>query len=144
VTRLELAGPPWDWSDLAPSEVEEAWRELAIWVEQLRRDYRAWVTLPECWPLHEALRSELLYFMYWQKRVVHVGDDPEEGVRWHGELRRAAESWAKLATCDHTDATMPWPGVGEDQRRAVLARHLRQAVTDWQSRSRPPSRPPAR
>lgn len=133
---LELSGPPWDWSLLTAPELEEAWRELAIWVEQLRREYRLWVTLPECWPLHEPLRSELLYFMYWQKRLIHVGDDPEEGVRWHGELRRAAEAWGRLATCDHTESSNPWPAAGEEQRRAVLARNLRLAIDAWQGRTR--------
>jgi hypothetical protein len=132
---LEALGiPPWNWTELAPSELEEAWRELALWVEEVRREYRAWVTLPDCWPLHEPLRSELLYFMYWQRRIVQVGDDPEEGVRWHGELRRAAEYWARLATCDH-GADGPWLTVAsEPQRRAALSSSLQQAIAEWQSK----------
>lgn len=128
--------PPWNWSHLPPSELEEAWRELALWVEDLRREYRAWITLPDCWPLHEPLRSELVYFMHWQQRIVHLGDDPEEGVRWHVELRRSAESWGRLASCDHS-AGSRWAAVGgEEQRRAALARNLRQAMGEWRARPR--------
>jgi hypothetical protein len=130
---LDAVVAPWDWSRLTAPEVDEAWRELAIWVEFLRGEYRPWVRLPDCWPLHEALRSELLLFMHWQQRIVHLGQDPEEGVRWHSELRRAAEAWACLATCVH-GARERGPAAAEERRRLVLAANLGQAVRSWQAR----------
>jgi hypothetical protein len=126
--RLSL--PACDWSGLSPLELEEAWHELAAWVERLRHAYQPWVQLPDCWPLHEPLRSELLYFMSWQKRAL-TGEDPEDGVRWHSEIRRSAESWARLAFCDH-ESFIESPAPVQSQ---ATSRYLCQAVIAWPSRS---------
>jgi hypothetical protein len=125
--------PPWDWERLPASDLEGSWRELTLWVEWLRREYRGWVTLPDCWPLHEALRSELCFFMWWHRRAIGLADDPEDGVRWHAELRQAAEAWGRLATCDH-EAQDRWHPHNEEQRQAVLAGFVRQAIDRWQRR----------
>ncbi|MBO0689472.1 MAG: hypothetical protein J2P40_07870 [Candidatus Dormibacteraeota bacterium] len=127
--------PPWNWERLQASDLETSWRELTLWVEWLRREYRTWVTLPDCWPLHEALRSELCLFMWWHRRAVELSDDPEDGVRWHGELRQAAEAWSRLATCDHESGSRRRPP-DEDRRRAQLSGYLREAMEDWRRRAR--------
>lgn len=115
-------------------ELQENWRDLAMWVEWLRRGYGGWVSLPDCWSRHEPLRSELCAFMWWHRRAQRASDDPEDLIRWHGELRRAAETWARLATCDHgrPDGRLQQD---EQARRQRLAAHLRRAMADW----RPPA-----
>ncbi|MBO0688223.1 MAG: hypothetical protein J2P40_01430 [Candidatus Dormibacteraeota bacterium] len=125
--------PPWNWERLPASDLEASWRELTLWVEWLRREYRTWVTLPDCWPLHEALRSELCLFMWWHRRAVELSDDPEDGVRWHGDLRQAAEAWSRLATCDHDAQSRRPPD--EDHRRAQLSGYLREAMDGWRRRT---------
>ncbi|HYZ01670.1 MAG TPA: hypothetical protein VFA92_09260 [Candidatus Binatia bacterium] len=127
--------PPWNWERLPQTDLEASWRELTLWVEWLRREYRTWVTLPDCWPLHEALRSELCFFMWWHRRAVELSDDPEDGIRWHGDLRQAAEAWSRLATCDHEAQTDRRPA-DEDRRRAQLSGYLRDAMDSWRHRTR--------
>lgn len=127
--------PPWHWERLPQTDLEASWRELTLWVEWLRREYRTWVTLPDCWPLHEALRSELCFFMWWHRRAVELSDDPEDGIRWHGDLRQAAEAWSRLATCDHDAQTDRRPA-DEDRRRAQLSGYLREAMDGWRHRTR--------
>ncbi len=126
--------PPWDWSDASAEELLEIWHDLAVWVEWLRRSYTGWVMLPDCWARHEPLRSELCALMWWHRRAQRVSDDPEDLIRWHGELRRSAEAWARLATCDHgaPDGRLQQD---EQARRQRLAAHLRRAMADW----RPPA-----
>ncbi len=126
--------PPWDWAGASAQELQENWHDLAVWVEWLRRSYTGWVTLPECWARHEPLRSELCAFMWWHRRAQRASDDPEDLIRWHGELRRSAETWTRLATCDHgtVDGRLQQD---EQARRQRLATHLRRAMADW----RPPA-----
>ncbi|MFZ0215631.1 MAG: hypothetical protein WAM30_06765 [Candidatus Dormiibacterota bacterium] len=132
----EASGPPpWDWGELDAAEFQEAWRDLAIWVEWLRRSYGEWVTLPDCWPEHESLRSELCAFRWWHKRALHLEGDPEDLIRWHGEIRRAAESWARLATCEHAAPSTARFGTDEGARRQRFTQHLRTAMANW----RPPA-----
>ncbi|MGH7911003.1 MAG: hypothetical protein ACREQM_17530 [Candidatus Dormibacteraceae bacterium] len=126
----EPVAPPWDWSVAPPAELRESWHDLAVWVEWLRRSYAGWVTLPDCWPRHEPLRSELCAFMWWHRRAQRAADDPEDLIRWHGELRRSAESWARLAACVH-DGADPRLRQDEAARRQRLADHLRRAMADW-------------
>jgi hypothetical protein len=123
-----LPSPPWNWSGLSGEDLRAAWESLAGWVEALRDDYRDWVALPDCWPLHEPLRSELLFFKCWQERVLRLSDDPEDGIRWHSELRRAAEAWSRLALCDHAGQNLVpgWSSSGPDP--AALAGNLQLAI----------------
>ncbi|MBO0701353.1 MAG: hypothetical protein J2P38_00350, partial [Candidatus Dormibacteraeota bacterium] len=124
-----LAPPPWDWSTASAGELQENWRDLAVWVEWLRRGFSDWVVLPDCWARHEPLRSELCAFMWWHRRAQRASDDPEDLIRWHGELRRSAEFWTRLATCDHgaPDGRLQQD---EQARRQRLAGHLRRAMQD--------------
>lgn len=129
----EVPPPPWDWSGASAGELQENWHDLAVWVEWVRRSYTGWVSLPDCWARHEPLRSELCAFMWWHRRAQRASDDPEDLIRWHGELRRSAESWTRLAACDHgtVDGRLQQD---EQARRRRLAGHLRRAMADW----RPP------
>ena len=93
--------PPWVWDDLTPEVRAESWRRLAEWVEWLEEAYGTWVVLPPCWPVHEGLRTELTMFWYWHRWVSTAAVNPIDGVRWHNELRRSAQAWRELATCQH-------------------------------------------
>ena len=120
--------PPWDWRDLDQASLQAAWHDLAVWVEWLRRSYREWVSLPDCWPEHESLRSELCAFRWWHHRAQHTDGDPEDLIRWHGELRHAAEAWGRLATCEHGAPDAAPVGTDEAARRQRVSHHLRTAM----------------
>lgn len=95
--------PPWNWSELTEQERQEELEELAEWVADLQEAYGRWVRLPPCWPLHRALREELVVFWYWRERLDDSPDvPPEEAVRWHQSLRASAQVWAEsFGGCRH-------------------------------------------
>lgn len=127
-----LATTEWDWARLDIGERERRWDALVAWTGWLQEHYAAWVTLPPCWPRHEALRAELEFFRSWHAQLLDDGDG-SEGVSWHASLRAAATAWKDLADCEH-DAQFvrrtERGGGGEFQR------HLAEAT-----RSRPSVRP---
>lgn len=93
--------PPWVWDGLPRDTYRERWTGLVAWVDWLEEAYAPWVVLPNCWPAHEGLRAELVLFWYWHGWLISEATDPVAGIRWHGDLRRAAEAWRELSTCDH-------------------------------------------
>jgi hypothetical protein len=127
-----MAASEWDWAALAQSERDQRWRRLSAWVIWLQEHYSAWVKLPPCWPLHEALRSELEFLRAWHDGLIENGDGAE-GLSWHSSMRSSAAAWAELSDCKHSD--QPWRrssrGDNEEYRR-----HLAAAM-----REKPASRP---
>jgi hypothetical protein len=118
--------PPWVWDQLPDELYAESWRRLADWVEWLERAYAPWVVLPVCWPAHEGLRTELTVFWVWHRWFTTAAVNPVDGVRWHSELRRAAQDWRALANCLHD----PPPYNREQQdaaRRAERDRFIAEA-----------------
>lgn len=113
-----VSGPPWVWNQLPSAERRRRWQALVTWVEWLEEAYQPWVVLPACWPAHEGLRAELTLFWYWHGWLSTSADDPAAGVRWHAELRRAAEEWRRLAACDHRPP-------GPERERVMAARRTR-------------------
>lgn len=107
------AVPAWVWDHLPGELRADLFREVAGWVVWLEENYEQWVSLPACWPLHEALRTELSMFWMWHRLVTSSMTSPAEGVRWHHEMRRAAQAWRAVADCTHE------PGV---RQQATLAR----------------------
>lgn len=113
----------WNWARLSRQERTARWEVLAAWVAWLQETYEAWVTLPECWPRHEALRSELEFFRAWHAEIMER-NEPREGTDWHATLRAAAAAWTELADCTHEDR--PW--VEADRFRGPrFQHHLRAA-----------------
>jgi hypothetical protein len=130
----------WDWSRLDPAARRQRWDSLVQWVSWLVENYDPWVKLPECWPRHEALRSELAFFQEWHREVVESGD-PYDGTSWHSSLRSAAEAWTLLSTCRHEER--PWR-VGKATSSEAFQRHLAAAIEADDARepeSAPISRP---
>lgn len=95
--------PPWVWDDLPEAEYRDRWSRLVGWVQWLEEAYEPWLVLPACWPAHEGLRTELILLWYWHGWLTTEESDPVAGLRWHAELRRAADVWRQLSTCDHRD-----------------------------------------
>ena len=95
--------PPWNWRELSADDRRDELEELAQWVADLQEAYGRWVSLPPCWPLHRALREELMAFWYWRERLDESTDAaPEEAVRWHQSLRASAQVWAEsYGGCRH-------------------------------------------
>ncbi|WP_051110538.1 hypothetical protein [Longispora albida] len=93
--------PPWDWTGLPPDQLAENWAELAAWAGWLQEAYAPWVVLPDCWPAHEGLRTELRIFWYWHLFAVSASWEPSEALGWHNDLRSAAVAWRELAACRH-------------------------------------------
>ncbi|ADJ50408.1 hypothetical protein AMES_8582 [Amycolatopsis mediterranei S699] len=93
--------PPWIWDALEDDVRARSWQELADWVDWLGEAYSPWVHLPPCWPAHEGLKTELSMFWYWHRWLSTAAVNPIDGVRWHNELRRSAQAWRELATCQH-------------------------------------------
>jgi hypothetical protein len=93
--------PPWVWEHLSDELHDQSLRRLTAWVAWLEEAYAPWVTLPDCWPAHEGLRTELIMFWYWHRYLMTRAVNPTEGVRWHADLRRAAYDWRELAGCTH-------------------------------------------
>jgi hypothetical protein len=116
-----MAEAKWDWQRLSRQEQTARWDILTNWVAWLQETYEEWVTLPDCWPRHEALRAELEFFRAWHAEIFER-DSPSEGADWHASLRSAAEAWAPVASCTHEER--PW---AEPQRfrGPVFQQHLR-------------------
>jgi hypothetical protein len=95
--------PPWNWREMSEQERSDELEELAEWAARLQEAYGRWVRLPPCWPLHRALREELMAFWYWRQRLDEAPDAaPEEAVRWHQSLRASAQVWAEsYGGCRH-------------------------------------------
>lgn len=49
------------WVDLDPAQLEQAWKALVVWVDQVLalRYPHALATIPPCWPAHPAMVEEL-------------------------------------------------------------------------------------
>lgn len=105
-----MAETKWDWKRLSRQERTARWEILTTWVAWLQETYEPWITLPDCWPRHEALRAELEFFRAWHAQIMEQGG-PSEGTDWHSSIRAAAEGWTKVATCTHDER--PWV---DDQR----------------------------
>jgi hypothetical protein len=100
-----MAETSWDWSQLPVQDRSARWMTLVKWVRWLQEIYEPWVKLPECWPRHEALRSELEFFRAWREDIMKSGT-PSDGTYWHSSLRNAAAAWEQLANCTHEER--PW------------------------------------
>ena len=124
--------PPWVWSGLPQSALRQRWDDLVVWVEWLEEAYAPWVMLPACWPAHEGLRNELVLFWYWHDWLVHEESDPVAALRWHTDLRRAADAWRELATCDHRS-----PGVEYERIRSAHRARRDRLVADLLSMPQP-------
>jgi hypothetical protein len=124
--------PPWDWASLEPRQRALELERLGDWVRALRDDYRAWVNLPDCWPLHEPLRSELAFFWYWQREILGVRNRAAEGVHWHEELRRSADAWRRLSTCRHEERETPGVLSARDRSTVREREHLREAIAGFE------------
>lgn len=131
----KLAESRWDWQKLGRQERAIRWELLAAWVAWLQETYEEWVKLPDCWPRHEALRSELDFFRAWHAGLIESGT-PSEGISWHSALRSAAPAWGALSSCTHEER--PW--VTADRFRGpTFQSHLRIARdANRQSPSRTP------
>ncbi len=114
--------PVWVWDSLPDDVRADLFAKVAAWVEWLEATYEPWVTLPACWPLHEALRVELTMFWMWHRLVSSTITTASEGVRWHHELRRSAGSWRALADCLHEPPT---------RHRTLLAQARRQRTHEY-------------
>lgn len=110
--------PPWVWDNLPPEVHQRRWQNLVAWVQWLEEAYAPWVILPPCWPAHEGLLAELILFWCWHDWLMHEETDPVAGLRWHAELRRAADAWRQLSTCDHRPP-------GPEQEQVVAAERAR-------------------
>lgn len=131
-----VADSKWDWQKLGRQERAVRWEMLSTWVAWLQETYEEWVKLPECWPRHEALRSELEFFRAWHADLVDSGT-PSEGIDWHSSLRAATPAWATLAACTHEDR--PW--VSADRFRGpTFQNHLRFAREGGRPATRQPER----
>lgn len=119
--------PVWVWDDLTDEQRGHRFTALADWVGWLETTYAPWVTLPACWPLHEALRTELTMHWAWHRLVSTSLAAPAEGVRWHHELRRCAEAWRALADCPHEPLSRQRVELGLARRRQT-EEFLRQAL----------------
>jgi len=132
----------WDWRRLPAAAQRARWAELAAWVEWLQDNYQSWVRLPPCWPRHEALRSELVFFKAWREDVLLAGSG-YDGVNWHSQLRAAAVEWEPLVDCRHEDA--PWNAVRSPEYAAAFSQHLAIASNQQPESQRenrgPPSQP---
>lgn len=137
------AGPEyqWDWSRLDPVSRRKRWASLVEWVGWLLENYDPWVKLPECWPRHESLRSELAFFQDWHREVIETGT-PYDGVSWHSSLRIAADAWSRLSNCKHEDRA--WRRSKATASEA-FQRHLAEAMQtgggDQTEAAPPPARP---
>ena len=112
--------PPWNWAALTEEERIAELDDLAEWAAELQQGYGRWVRLPACWPCHQALLEELKVFWYWRLRLDQNPEStPEDAVRWHHNLRAAADAWAwAFAGCQHQS-------LGElDERRDERGEHL--------------------
>lgn len=149
-----MSNHEWDWSRLEPAARGERWLGLAKWVGWLVENYDPWIKLPDCWPRHESLRSELEFFRVWHREILESGS-PYDGTSWHSSLRSAALAWAELSTCKHED--QPWrrakPMSSETFQRhlatAIEGETSRQPASDSTQRPRPrlplpPERPARR
>jgi len=110
--------PPWVWDRLPEAQRNESWRELVEWVDWLTDAYAPWIVLPDCWPAHEGLRTELTMFWLWHEWLMTAAVNPIDGVRWHQDLRHSAQAWRELANCRHE----PPIGHHENIRAAQRAR----------------------
>ncbi|MDQ6772131.1 MAG: hypothetical protein M3024_03955 [Candidatus Dormibacteraeota bacterium] len=129
--------PPWDWRAFGADQIEAEMEELAEWVDRLQQRYRM-VKLPPCWPCHDGLRFELIFFWYWEEQIVEAAVSAEEGVRWHDQLRRAAPAWAETYLgCDHQgrkldEEAQPLTTLAQERAahsRNALERQLRLGVS---------------
>ena len=118
-----MADAKWDWRRLSRQEQTARWEILAKWVAWLQETYEEWVTLPDCWPRHEALRAELEFFRAWHTEILDRGT-PSEGTIWHASLRSAADAWEALSSCT-----------------PVVQKHLRIAREDPGRHGQPGRRP---
>lgn len=128
----EAEQPPWAWDDLPEQAYRERWHSLVSWVQWLEEAYAPWVVLPPCWPAHEGLRTELALFWYWHGWLMSEATDPVAGVRWHADLRRAADAWRDLATCDHHP-----PGPEHERIVEVQRTHRDRLVSEATNRRLP-------
>lgn len=119
---------PWSWDDYEPGEVAVEFARLVEWVEALRLRYKSTVRLPACWPRHPELVDELKLFWVWDL-MLRAARHPEEAIRWHGELRRSAEAWRRLANCDHEEPSDIDREIAEKRRRDVQ-HHLQLALRE--------------
>ena len=120
-----MTSPQFDWKALSPMKREELLHALAAWVDWLQQTYETWVKLPPCWPEHEALRAELMFFKVMHEEAMH-SQGGYEGVNWHAMMRNAAQQWEQLASCKHeVRAWRTGRGADYDQR---LKQHLKQAI----------------
>lgn len=126
---VPAAAPRWNWTDLSSEEYRERLEDLAGWVAWLVDSYGEWVELPPCWPVHEALRAELSFFCYWNRRIMRLGRDPSEGLRWHLNLRAAAVQWRSLSACRHEPEASA-ARRRRDQRRAAVLAHAAMAQSE--------------
>lgn len=134
-TEEPVDPPLWVWDDLPDDVYVGLWREFAAWVAWLEDTYGAWVTLPPCWPLHEALRTELTMFWYWHGEIMSTEQNPVAGISWHNDLRNSAVAWRELAGCDHEEPIRYHRQLAEDRRRRhseFLERAIGEArVSGW-------------
>jgi hypothetical protein len=113
MTDLEMAGPPfWNWDNLTPETLRQAWRELARWVYDVvveRNELSE--KLPWCWPHHKGVVAELIALREWHSEIYDRGvGGPRAVLDWRVELLRVADTWP--APCD-----------GEEPADEVIGRH---------------------
>jgi len=125
---MEQPPPPlWVWDGLPDDQYVVLWREFAAWVAWLEDAYGTWVKLPPCWPLHEALRTELSMFWYWHNEIMTTEQNPVTGIAWHNDLRNSALAWQELAGCAHEEPIRYHHELA-DARRQKHGAFLEQAI----------------
>jgi hypothetical protein len=62
--------------------------------------------------------DELNLFWTWDL-LLRTAQHPDEGIRWHNELRHSAETWRRLANCDHEEPTAVDVEIVEKRRQDV-------------------------
>lgn len=128
---------PLDWHRLSPVARRERWLSLAAWVEWLVDAYDPWIKLPDCWPRHESLRSELASFQAWHDEILRSGTG-YDGTYWHAQLRTAASAWEELEHCRHEET--PWRAgrTSSPASREHLDIAMRETTSGPGSTGRPP------
>ena len=89
--------------------------------------------LPACWPLHEALRSELAFLWYWHRSLYADPADPSQGIRWHSSLHSSSQAWWRLASCRH-EGESAYAGMLGREWNSRLEHFVEQAVEAYAAR----------
>jgi hypothetical protein len=115
--------PLWDWRGASPENLRDRWDDLAMWVEWARHTYRDFLKLPDCWPGHVALRTELYLFRVAWVDAFLQSADPFDGIRWLREFQRSAEGWRQMANCKH-EPPFRYEARAAVVRRSTVRQHL--------------------